>query len=233
MLSVRGLDAFYGGAQVLFGVDLEVPKGGAVALLGRNGSGKSTTMKALMGLVRTRASAIELDGGSLLGLPPYRICRAGLGYVPEERRIFTDLTVGDNLAVAARPARDGLPPWTVERLMALFPNLDGMRGRRAAHISGGEQQMLAVARTLMGNPAVLLLDEPAEGLAPRILDQLAEAILDVKAHGLSILLSEQNLGFASRIADHALVMETGHVAWSGPISELSADKSALHRLLSA
>ena len=233
MLSVRGLDAFYGGAQVLFGVDLVVPKGGAVALLGRNGSGKSTTMKALMGLVRTRAQAIDLDDGSLLGLPPYRICRAGLGYVPEERRIFTDLTVAENLAVAARPARDGLPPWTAERLMALFPNLDGMRERRAAHISGGEQQMLAVARTLMGNPAMLLLDEPAEGLAPRILDQLAEAILDVKAHGLSILLSEQNLGFASRIADHALVMETGHVAWSGPISELSADKSALHRLLSA
>lgn len=223
MLSVRHLNAFYGRAHILRDVALEVARGEVLVLLGRNGAGKSTTMKAVMGLVRpAQGAAIHLDGFGIAGRAPHEIARMGLGYVPEDRRIFTDLTVMENLEVGRRPARDGIEPWTPERLFAIFPNLARMRDRPGGRMSGGEQQMLTIARTLMGNPLLVLLDEPSEGLAPVIVQQMAEAIRAVKAAGLTIMLSEQNLHFARRVADRAAIIEKGVVRWTGSLAELDA-----------
>ena len=220
MLDVRGLDAFYGQAQVVFGVSFRLARGEAVALVGRNGAGKSTTLKAIMGLVDRHADILEFAGQDLRALATHRIARLGLGYVPEERRIFTDLTVEENLEVGRLPARDGRAPWTLLRLYELFPNLAEMAGRSAGRMSGGEQQMLSIARTLMGNPEVVLLDEPSEGLAPLIVEQMGEAIERMKREGIAILLSEQNLTFASEIAGRALLIETGSITFDGPMTEL-------------
>ncbi|MBX5454550.1 MAG: ABC transporter ATP-binding protein, partial [Acidobacteriia bacterium] len=194
-------------------------------LLGRNGAGKSTTMKSLIGLLRPRSGRIAFQGQDIAGWEPRRIARLGMGYVPEERRIFTDLTVRENLEVGRRPPRDGLPPWTEERLFALFPNLGRMRDRLAGRMSGGEQQMLAIARTLMGNPTLILLDEPSEGLSPLIVEQMAEAIIALKAAGMTVLLAEQNFHFAARITDRAAVIESGRIVWSGTMAALLADES--------
>jgi len=233
MLNVKGLDAFYGRAQVLFGLDIAVARGEAVALMGRNGAGKSTALKCLIGLVPHAAGEMTLDGADISRLDAFRIARLGLGYVPEERRIFTDLTVAENLETGRRPPREGFPEWTAERLLTLFPNLADSRRRRAAHISGGEQQMLSIARTLMGNPTLLLLDEPSEGLAPKILEEIAATVSALKAEGLTILLAEQSLRFAGTIADRVAVIETGHIRWQGPMADFAADTEAQARYLLA
>lgn len=226
MLTVEGLDAFYGRAHILHGVGFAVAQGEVLVLLGRNGAGKSTTFKSLIGLVRPARGAIVFAGQDVAGWEPHRIAQAGLGYVPEERRIFVDLTVMENLEVGRQKARPGAAPWTVERLFALFPNLGAMRNRPGGRMSGGEQQMLTIARTLMGNPRLVLLDEPSEGLAPVIVEQMAAAILALKAEGVTVLLAEQNLHFAARVADRAAVLESGRVAWTGTMAELQADEAA-------
>ncbi len=226
LIDVHGLDAFYGAAQVLFGVSFHIAAGEAVALVGRNGAGKSTTLKALIGLVDHRAEHLSFAGADIKQQPTHVIARLGLGYVPEERRIFTDLTVAENLEVGRLPPRDGRPPWTVERLYEIFPNLAEMAGRSAGRMSGGEQQMLSIARTLMGNPQAVLLDEPSEGLSPLIVEQMAGAILRMKREGIAILLSEQNLTFAAEIATRAILLETGSVSFDGSITDLIARQKA-------
>ena len=221
-LSVRGLNSFYGPAHILFDVALDVDDGEVVALLGRNGAGKSTTFRSIVGLVAQRSGRIEFEGQDVSGHSTHAIARGGLGYVPEERRIFTDLTVEENLEVGRQPARPNAPRWTTERLFALFPNLAEMRGREGGRMSGGEQQMLTIARTLMGNPSLVLLDEPSEGLSPKILEHMVEAILVMKREGVSILVSEQNLHFAKLISDRAYIIERGRICFSGTMSELDA-----------
>ncbi|HEX6158006.1 MAG TPA: ABC transporter ATP-binding protein [Burkholderiales bacterium] len=209
MLEVRGLRAGYGRAQVLFDVDLEVRAGEVVALLGRNGAGKSTTLKAIMGLVRATAGEVKFEGRELRALEPYEIARLGLGYVPEERRIFTDLTVAENLEVGRQPPRAGAPDWSEHRLFELFPALAPLRERRGARMSGGEQQMLCIARTLAGNPRAVLLDEPSEGLAPVVVEHVARAIGKMKQAGVAVLLAEQSRHFTERVADRTVLLETG------------------------
>ena len=222
MLEVEGLHAGYGPAEILFGVSLKLARGEVAALMGRNGAGKSTTLKAIMGLVPPRAGRVRFMGRDIAGLAAFRIARLGLGYVPEDRRIFTDLTVAENLEVGRRPA-EGRDPWTPERLFEVFPNLASMRHRRAAAMSGGEQQMLAIARTLMGNPEAVLLDEPSEGLAPVILELMADAVLRMKREGIAVLLSEQNFDFAAVVADRAYVIERGEIRYDGSMAALEAD----------
>jgi branched-chain amino acid transport system ATP-binding protein len=225
ILEVEGLDASYGQAQILFDVSLLLTRGETVALMGRNGAGKSTTLKAIMGLVPAHARALRFGGRDITGLASYRVARLGLGYVPEERRIFTDLTVYENLEVGAKAAVVGASrqPWTAERLFAIFPNLAEMRGRRASQMSGGEQQMLTIARTLMGNPEAVLLDEPSEGLAPVIVEQMAAAVLRMKAEGIAVLLSEQNLHFAAAVADRTYIIEKGAIRHEGRMADIAAD----------
>jgi branched-chain amino acid transport system ATP-binding protein len=226
VLEIEGIDAYYGRAHILHGVSFAVSQGEVLVLLGRNGAGKSTTFKSLIGLVRPARGAIRFAGTDIAGWEPHRIARAGLGYVPEERRIFADLTVMENLEVGRQKPRPGLAPWTPERLFALFPNLGAMQNRPGGRMSGGEQQMLTIARTLMGNPRLVLLDEPSEGLAPVIVEQMAAAILALKAEGVTVLLAEQNLHFAGRVADRAAVLEGGRVAWTGAMAALQADEAA-------
>ena len=223
MLAVEGLNAHYGRAHILQDMAFEVGAGEAMVLLGRNGAGKSTAMKSIIGLVRPTSGRILFGGRDIAGEEPHRIARAGLGYVPEDRRVFADLTVMENLEVGRQPARDGLRPWTPARLFELFPNLGRMRDRPGGRMSGGEQQMLTIARTLMGNPRLVLLDEPSEGLAPVIVQAMAEAILALKAEGLTILLAEQNSHFAAGIADRATVVEKGRAVWSGTMAALRAN----------
>ena len=220
MLEVSGLNAWYGPAHILFDVELAVGAGEVTALLGRNGAGKSTTFKAIVGLLARRQGRIVFGGRDLSGAPPHAVAKAGLGYVPEDRRIFTDLTVMENLEVGRQPPRPGAPAWTPEKLFELFPNLGAMRIRPGGRMSGGEQQMLTIARTLMGNPSLVLLDEPSEGLAPKIVEEMAHAILAMKREGLSIVLSEQNLHFARLISDRAVIIERGRVRFSGTVAEL-------------
>jgi branched-chain amino acid transport system ATP-binding protein len=223
ILEARRLNAFYGRAQILFDLSTTVRRGETVALMGRNGAGKSTTLKAIMGLVEARAESLRFKGQDIVGLPAYRIARLGLGYVPEDRRIFTDLTVFENLEIGRRAPLDGRASWEPERLFGIFPNLAEMRGRRASAMSGGEQQMLTIARTLMGNPEMVLLDEPSEGLAPVIVEDMAEAVMRMKAQGIAVLLSEQNLHFASAVSDRAVVIEKGTVRFEGTMDELAAN----------
>ncbi len=232
ILEVRRLRAFYGRAQILFDMSLGVKRGEIVALMGRNGAGKSTTLKAIMGLVEASAEAIRFNGADIARLPAYRIARAGLGYVPEDRRIFTDLTVYENLEIGRRDVRDGRAPWSPERLFAIFPNLAEMKGRQASAMSGGEQQMLTIARTLMGNPEMVLLDEPSEGLAPVIVEEMAEAVIRMKEEGIAVLLSEQNLHFASAVSDRAVVIEKGAVRFEGTMDELAGNGAVRQAYLS-
>jgi len=232
MLKVEGLHAYYGRAHILSDVTFEVAEREVVVLLGRNGAGKSTTLKSIMGLVPPAAGRIRFRDLDIAGRQPFEIARLGLGYVPEDRRIFAELTVGENLEVGLRPPVAGTPHWTPERLFALFPNLAELRDRAAGQISGGEQQMLTIARTLMGNPSFLLLDEPSEGLAPLIIEQMARTIRDLKRHGLTVLLSEQNLNFARAVADRALIIEEGCIRFAGTMTALSADAAVRAQYLS-
>ena len=237
LLEAKALNAWYGAAHILFDVNLQVRRGEVVALMGRNGAGKSTTLKALMGLVAKRTGAITFLGRDVSKAEPHDVARLGLGYVPEDRRIFADLTVSENLEVARQPPRrwaDGraAPVWTPEKLFKLFPNLGEMPQRLGGRTSGGEQQMLTVARTLMGNPLVVLLDEPSEGVAPVIVEQMAQMILELKAQGVSILLSEQNLHFAELVSDRAYVLEKGQIRYQASMAELSANEEVRRAYLS-
>ncbi|MGL4286777.1 MAG: ABC transporter ATP-binding protein [Phreatobacter sp.] len=236
ILDTKGLSAAYGHAQVLFGVDLALHSGEVVALMGRNGAGKSTTLKAIMGLVPPRGGTVTFEGMEISRMSPFRIARLGLGYVPEERRIFTDLTVYENLEVgrkAAASEREGsVTAWTTDKLFSIFPNLAEMKGRKASAMSGGEQQMLTIARTLMGNPHAVLLDEPSEGLAPVIVEQMADAVLAMKAEGIAVLLSEQNLYFASAVSDRAYVIEKGTIRYEGTTADLEANDEIREAYLS-
>ena len=227
MLEVKGLNAAYGRAHILFDVDLALGKGEVVVLLGRNGAGKSTTLKCIMGLLKPVSGRVSFMGTQIHQAKPHQVARLGLGYVPEDRRIFTDLTVAQNLEVGRQPPREGAPRWTVERLYELFPNLGRMSGRLGGRMSGGEQQMLTIARTLMGNPAAMLLDEPSEGLAPVIVEQMAHTIRDLKREGLSVLLSEQNVNFADAVADRAYLIEQGHIRFSGDLAAVRSRYQSL------
>ncbi|MBX3499277.1 MAG: ABC transporter ATP-binding protein [Alphaproteobacteria bacterium] len=232
MLHVEGLHSHYGRAHILADVGLDAREGEVLALLGRNGAGKSTTLKSVIGLVRPSAGTITFAGTRIDGLSPFRIARLGLGFVPEDRRIFTDLSVMENLEVGRQAPRAGAPTWTPDRLFELFPNLGRMRDRPGGRMSGGEQQMLTIARTLMGNPRCVLLDEPSEGLAPLIVEQMARTIRTLKAEGLSVVLSEQNLHFSAMVADRAVIIEKGRVRFTGTMDELRADESARTQYLS-
>ena len=237
LLEAKQLNAWYGAAQILYDVDLQVNRGEVVALMGRNGAGKSTTLKALMGLLAKRKGAIRFLGRDVSKAEPHDVARAGLGYVPEDRRVFADLTVMENLEVGKQPARlwaDGTPApvWTAEKLFELFPNLGEMPDRHGGRMSGGEQQMLTVARTLMGNPYVVLLDEPSEGVAPVIVEQMAQMILELKAQGVSILLSEQNMHFAELVSDRAYVLEKGQIRYQASMAELAANEDVRRAYLS-
>jgi len=237
LLEAKSLNAWYGAAQILFDVDLQVNRGEVVALMGRNGAGKSTTLKALMGLLSKRKGTIHFLGKDVSTAEPHEVARAGLGYVPEDRRVFADLTVLENLDVGRQPARrwaDGTaaPVWTEEKLFKLFPNLGEMPDRPGGRMSGGEQQMLTVARTLMGNPYVVLLDEPSEGVAPVIVEQMAQTILELKAQGVSILLSEQNMHFAELVSDRAYVLEKGQIRYQASMAELTVNDEVRRAYLS-
>jgi len=220
VLEVQGINAFYGQAQILDAVSFSVGAGEVVALLGRNGAGKSTTMKTMMGMVSSTKGDVTFRGESIKKLPSHVICQKGLGYVPEERRIFTELTVMENLEVGKQDKRADAPFWTPEKLFELFPNLAEMRNRPGGQMSGGEQQMLSIARTLMGNPSAILLDEPSEGIAPVIVEQMAFTILELKKEGLAVLLSEQNLHFAKLVSDRAVIVEKGSIRYQGTVKEL-------------
>jgi branched-chain amino acid transport system ATP-binding protein len=226
LLRVEGLDALRGQAHILADVTFSVRRGEVVALLGRNGAGKSTTLKAIIGLLPSASGRILFDGMPIEGAPPHVASRRGVGYVPEDRRIFTELTVLENLTVARQPPRAGAPHWTPDALFRLFPARGELRRRPAGRMSGGEQQMLSIARTLMGNPLLLLLDEPCEGLAPKVVADVADAIGRLKAEGLSVLLAEQNLRFAARVADRVVLIERGRVRYEGSFAGLPRDDAA-------
>ncbi len=228
ILDVQDLHTAYGLSRVLFGVSIQVRPGECVCLLGRNGVGKTTTMRSIMGLTPPHAGRVVWKGRDITGWPPYRVARAGLGFVPEDRRIFAELTVWENLDVASRGAAGG---WTVERVFDLFPRLRDLAHRQGGFLSGGEQQMLTIARTLMGNPELLLLDEPSEGLAPLVVDHLAEQIGRLKAEGLTILLAEQNTEFSLALADRVYVLEKGALRFSGPAARLRQDEALRRELL--
>ncbi len=226
MLEIRNLNVHYGRAQLLFDVTFTATAGEVLVLVGRNGAGKSTTMKAVMGLLPDVSGEIRFDGHSIAGLTPHEIARRGLGYVPEDRRIFTDLTVAENLEVGRLPSRQNVsdsPRWSVERVCGLFPKLREMLDRPGGQMSGGEQQMLTIARTLMGNPKAILLDEPSEGLAPIVVQDIARTVQALKREGLCVILSEQNLNFARAVADRAVQIDRGSVNFDGRFAELATE----------
>ncbi|MBK18800.1 MAG: ABC transporter ATP-binding protein [Rhodospirillaceae bacterium] len=224
ILTVDGLNSYYGRAHILADVAMEIRSGEVVALMGRNGAGKSTTMKCIMGIVKIASGEIRFSNSEISGRSSFQISRLGLSYVPEDRRIFTDLTVLENLEVGRQQQRDDAPSWTPERLFELFPNLAEMRDRLGGQMSGGEQQMLTIARSLMGNPTTILLDEPSEGLAPVIVEQMANTIRELKSEGLTVLLSEQNLHFANLVSDRAYIIEKGRIRYEGTMNELADDE---------
>jgi branched-chain amino acid transport system ATP-binding protein len=221
LLEVNGLETAYGDSQVLFGLSLQVERGEVVALLGRNGAGKTTTLSSIMGLVQPRAGTIRFDGAEIQGREPFEACRAGLGFVPENCRLFGGLTVAENFDAARRPARDGAPHWGLPEVLELFPDVSDFLHRRASSLSGGQQRMVAIARTLLGNPSLLLLDEPSEGLAPLVVDAILQRLKRLKAAGTTVLISEQNLRFATELADRLLIIERGEIRYTGTPAELS------------
>ena len=232
MLELSAINSFYGKAHILSDLSFKVGKGQVVALLGRNGAGKTTTMKSVMQMVRPASGTITFAGQNISKWPTHKIAKAGIGYVPEERRIFSDLTILENLEVGRQPARNGVPTWTFDILFDLFPNLAERRDNRGKALSGGEQQMLTIARTLMGNPSLLLLDEPSEGIAPIIVEQMAKTILELKKQGLTVLISEQNLHFARIVADRAVIIESGTNQFDGSFADLDKDPETRDAYLS-
>ncbi|KAF1046901.1 MAG: High-affinity branched-chain amino acid transport ATP-binding protein LivF [Herbaspirillum frisingense] len=225
LLSVRNLNAFYGRAHILFDLELEIARGEVVALMGRNGAGKSTTLKALMGLLEGTRGEIAFAGRDAARLAPFQRARLGMGFVPEDRRVFTELTVLQNLETGRQPPRKGAPQWTPQALFDLFPNLGAMPDRPGGRMSGGEQQMLTIARTLMGNPHLVLLDEPSEGVAPVIVEQMANMILRLKQAGMAVLLCEQNFHFARLVSDRAYLLDHGRIAYHGELDGAQAHQS--------
>jgi len=222
LLEVRGLETAYGDSQVLFGISLDVARGEVVALLGRNGAGKTTTLSSVMGVVPPRAGTIRFDGVEIQGCQPFEACRAGLGFVPENCRLFAGLTVAENFEAARRPARAGPSRWDVAEVLKLFPDVETFLDRRAGTLSGGEQRMVAIARTLLGNPSLLLLDEPSEGLAPLVVEAMLQRLKRLKETGTTVLISEQNLRFATELADRVSIIERGEIRYEGRPSELAA-----------
>jgi branched-chain amino acid transport system ATP-binding protein len=229
-LEVEGLETAYGRSQVLFGVSLVARGGEVTTLLGRNGMGKTTTVRSIMGMVRARAGTIRFDGGALDGLPSYRVAQAGLGLVPEGRQVFPNLTVRENL-VATAARRSGAVPWTLARVFALFPQLAERERHFGSQLSGGEQQMLAIGRALMTNPRMLVLDEATEGLAPLVRAEIYRALESLKAAGMSILVIDKDLKALTRMADRHYVIEKGRVVWSGTSAELAGNRGVQHRYL--
>lgn len=231
ILTADGLDVFYGASQILFDVSFSVEEGQTVALLGRNGAGKSTTLKSLAGLAPPRSGRVQIRGRDVAGSRPYRIARAGIGYVPEDRQIFPEHSVEDNLAIAAKPGAAGETDWTLDTVYEVFPIVRDLRHRIAGRLSGGEQQMLTIARTLMGNPEVLLLDEPSEGLAPIIVQRIGDLIRRLRDMGVTVLLAEQNMHFCLGIASHAVVIDKGHIVYRDTIEALRSDEEVRKRYL--
>jgi len=231
IIQVEDLDVYYGTSQILFDVGFSVRQGETMALLGRNGAGKSTTMKAIMGLCRPQRGTITLSGELISGLKPHRIARAGLGFVPEDRQIFPEHTVEDNLVIGWKKGPGGRDEWPIKRIYQVFPSLEPLRHRIAGRLSGGEQQMLAIARTLMGNPSLLLLDEPSEGLAPIIVQRIGELLRQLRAIGTTVLIAEQNMHFCLGIASHATVIDKGQIVHTGTIEELKANDHVRRRYL--
>lgn len=223
MLRVESLNTFYGKAQILFNMSLDIQRGEAVVLLGRNGAGKTTTFKSIMGIISPKSGKITFSDQEIQGLPPFKICKLGLGYVPEDRRIFSNLTILENFEVGKQSPRRGFTPWTPARLFELFPNLGERQTQLGGTLSGGEQQMLTIARSLMGNPEMIMFDEPSEGLAPVIVQQLGETIQKLKVEGVSILLAEQNLNFAEFVCDRAYIVYQGSICHESTIDELSSE----------
>ncbi|MCJ9728667.1 ABC transporter ATP-binding protein [Bradyrhizobium sp. PRIMUS42] len=231
VIKVADLDVYYGTSQILFGVGLSVRQGETMALLGRNGAGKSTTMKAIMGLAPPRRGKVSLHGTVISGLKPHHIARAGLGFVPEDRQIFPEHTVEDNLVIGRKRGPEGQDEWSIKRIYEVFPLLEPLRYRIAGRLSGGEQQMLAIARTLMGNPALLLLDEPSEGLAPIIVQRIGELIRQLRKLGSTVLIAEQNMHFCLGLASHATIIDKGQIVYAAGIDELKADDAIRRRYL--
>jgi branched-chain amino acid transport system ATP-binding protein len=230
-LRVEAIHTAYGLSQVLFGVSLEVKAGECIALIGRNGVGKTTTMRSIIGLTPPVRGRVVWKGQDIARLAPHRICRLGIGFVPEDRRIFPELSVWENLDIARRAGANGRTSWREEQVFGLFPDLAEIRDRLGGVLSGGQQQMLTIGRTLMGNPELLLLDEPSEGLAPLIVEQLRQRVAELKATGLSIVLAEQNLRFVLALADRVYILEKGEVRFTGTPSDLQADSSIVHQYL--
>ena len=231
LLGVKELAVFYGASQILFGVDLAVEEGRTLALLGRNGAGKSTTLKALAGVVRPSSGSVALRGQEIAGWASDRIARGGMGYVPEDRQVFKNHSVEDNLKLAVKKGVRGQEDWNLDRVYEAFPLLLPLSQRKAGLLSGGEQQMLTIARTLMGNPEILLLDEPSEGLAPIIVQAIAGLIKDLKKSGVTILLAEQNMRFCLKVADDAAVIDKGRIVFQGSIAELREREDVTKRYL--
>jgi branched-chain amino acid transport system ATP-binding protein len=223
LLDVHGLHVHYGKSHVLHGVDLRVDRQEVISLLGRNGSGRSTTMKAIMGLVAPSAGSVRLDGRELAGARPYAVCRAGIGYVPEEREVFANLTVDENLRMGEQRAAGGAHRWTIEAMFDYFPRLKERRNTKAGSMSGGEQQMLTICRSLLGNPRLMLIDEPTEGLAPKIVAQVGECIVDMHRKGLSVVLVEQKLAIALKVSTRVCLMGHGRIVFEGTPQALTAD----------
>lgn len=223
MLQVQSLSTFYGKAQILFDISLDIQRGEIVVLLGRNGAGKTTTFKSIIGIISPKRGKIFFCNQEIQNLPPFKTCMLGLAYVPEDRRIFSNLTILENFEVGRQPPRRGFTPWTPERLFELFPNLCERQAQLGGTLSGGEQQMLTIARSLMGNPEMIILDEPSEGLAPVIVHQLGETIQKLKEEGVSILLAEQNLSFAETVCDRAYIVYQGSICHDSSIDELSSE----------
>jgi len=230
-LEVENINTFYGLSHILFDVSLKVDHGEVVVLLGRNGAGKTTTMRSIMGLTPPKQGKVKFNGQDITALAPYKVARLGLGFVPEDRRIFPDLTVQANLDVGRQKSRSQGKGWTVERIYELFPRLRELSGRRGGNLSGGEQQMLTIARTLMGNPDLILLDEPSEGLAPIIVKVLGDFIDLIKQEGMTVLLSEQNVKFALKHSDRAYIVDNGHIKYEGSIQDLQKDEEIKKRYL--
>ncbi len=230
-LEIKGINTFYGRSHILFDVSLAVEKGEVVSLLGRNGAGKTTTFRSVIGLTPPQSGDIVFKGERISGLRAFRICRKGVGFVPEDRRCFPDLTVRENLEVAARREKETGSPWTIDRLYALFPRLGEREKNLGSQLSGGEQQMLTIARTLMTNPEVLLLDEPSEGLAPLVVALLAEMIIRIRAQGVTVLLAEQNLHFCAKVSDRGYVIDKGAIRYEGKMADLLADEEVKEKYL--